>query len=426
MKKQQQIEAILELLQEKGLSIEQIEENLNFSIERRTLQRRLKELKESNRLLTKGEARSTRYFPKVKKYENEASDDLIPLSIEGKKILKLISLSEIQRIPVGYNKQFLENYQQIIAKAIEKHTFKNKPAELYEPMNYIIGNAGKRLRPIMVLMACDLFNGNTEKAIKPALAIEYFHNFTLIHDDIMDEAPLRRNNPTIHTLHGINVGILSGDALLIKAYQFFEDLEPELFKKCIQIFSETGAVLCEGQQMDVNFETMEDVTYDNYIEMITNKTGVLSAASFKIGALIADAKEEEAEHLYNFGKHIGIAFQIMDDYLDVFGDVEQFGKKHAGDIFENKKTILYLLAMEHATEEEKKELDYWYSKKTENIDKVYSVEKIFRRAKVDEKVLRLIHKHNEIGHDYLSKINLPEEKKKPFKELAGYLLRRES
>jgi geranylgeranyl diphosphate synthase type II len=242
----------------------------------------------------------------------------------------------------------------------------------------------------------------------------------------MDEAPLRRNNPTIHTLHGINVGILSGDALLIKAYQFFEDLEPELFKKCIQIFSETGAVLCEGQQMDVNFETMEDVTYDNYIEMITNKTGVLSAASFKIGALIADAKEEEAEHLYNFGKHIGIAFQIMDDYLDVFGDVEQFGKKHAGDIFENKKTILYLLAMEHATEEEKKELDYWYSKKTENIDKVYSVEKIFRRTKVDEKVLRLIHKHNEIGHDYLSKINLPEEKKKPFKELAGYLLRRES
>ncbi len=321
---------------------------------------------------------------------------------------------------------FIENYQQIIAKAIQKHNFKNKPAELYEPMNYIIGNAGKRLRPIMVLMATDLFGGDIEKAIKPALAIEFFHNFTLIHDDIMDGAPLRRNNPTIHTLHGINVGILSGDALLIKAYQFFEDLEPELFKKCIQIFSQTGAVLCEGQQMDVNFETMENVTYDDYIDMITNKTGVLSAASFKIGALIADASEEEAELLYNFGKHIGIAFQIMDDYLDVFGDVEQFGKKHAGDIFENKKTILYLLAMEYATEEEKKELSFWYSKKTENVDKLYSVEKIFRKAKVDEKVLRLIHKHNEIGHDYLSKINLPEEKKKPFKELANYLLRRES
>jgi geranylgeranyl diphosphate synthase type II len=322
--------------------------------------------------------------------------------------------------------EFLDRYQEIVAKAIQKHTFKNKPSELYEPMNYIISHGGKRLRPIMVLMATELFGGDIDKALKPALAIEFFHNFTLIHDDIMDDAPLRRNNPTIHTLHGINVGILSGDALLIKAYQFFEDLEPELFKKSIQIFSETGAVLCEGQQMDVNFETMENVTYNDYIEMITNKTGVLSAASFKIGALIAGAKEEEAEHLYNFGKHIGIAFQIMDDYLDVFGNVENFGKKHAGDIYENKKTVLYLLAMEHANDQERKELEFWYSKKTENVDKIYSVEKIFRRNKVDEKVLRLIQKHNEIGHDYLKKINISDEKKRPFMELANYLLRRNS
>jgi geranylgeranyl diphosphate synthase type II len=322
--------------------------------------------------------------------------------------------------------EFLDRYQEIVAKAIQKHTFKNKPSELYEPMNYIISHGGKRLRPIMVLMATELFGGDIDKALKPALAIEFFHNFTLIHDDIMDDAPLRRNNPTIHTLHGINVGILSGDALLIKAYQFFEDLEPDLFKKSIQIFSETGAVLCEGQQMDVNFETMENVTYNDYIEMITNKTGVLSAASFKIGALIAGAKEEEAEHLYNFGKHIGIAFQIMDDYLDVFGNVENFGKKHAGDIYENKKTVLYLLAMEHANDQERKELEFWYSKKTENVDKIYSVEKIFRRNKVDEKVLRLIQKHNEIGHDYLKKINISDEKKRPFMELANYLLRRNS
>ena len=139
--------------------------------------------------------------------------------------------------------EFLDRYQEIVAKAIQKHTFKNKPAELYEPMNYIISHGGKRLRPIMVLMATELFGGDIEKAIKPALAIEFFHNFTLIHDDIMDGAPLRRNNPTIHTLHGINVGILSGDALLIKAYQFFEDLEYGLFKECIKIFSETGAIL---------------------------------------------------------------------------------------------------------------------------------------------------------------------------------------
>lgn len=322
--------------------------------------------------------------------------------------------------------EFLNHYQKIVSRAVEQYQFKNKPTELYEPINYIMSHGGKRLRPIMVLMASDLFGGQLEKAIKPALAIEFFHNFTLIHDDIMDQAPLRRNQPTIHTLHGINVGILSGDALLIKAYQFFEDLEPELFKKCIQIFSHTGAILCEGQQQDVNFETMETITYDDYIQMITSKTGVLSATSFQIGALIAGASDQEAELLYNFGKHIGIAFQMMDDYLDVFGNQEQFGKKHAGDIFENKKTILYLLALEHANEEELEELKYWYSKSTDNIDKVYAVEKIFRKCKIDEKVLKLVQKHNEIGIDYLNKINLSKEKKQPFVELANYLLRRDS
>ncbi len=322
--------------------------------------------------------------------------------------------------------EFLDQYQEIVAKAIDKYLFKDKPTELYEPMNYIISHGGKRLRPIMVLMGCELFGGDISKALKPALAIEYFHNFTLIHDDIMDEAPLRRNVPTIHTLHGTNTAILSGDGLLLKAYKFFEDLEPELFKACVRVFTHTGLLLCEGQQYDINFETQKDVTYDDYIRMITYKTGVLSASSFEIGALIAKASFSEAKAIFNFGKHIGIAFQIMDDYLDVFGNQKNFGKKHAGDIYENKKTILYLLAKEHATAEERKELDFWYSKKTDNIDKVYGVEKIFRRTKVDEKVLRLVQKHNEIGQSYLSRINVPEEKKRPFIELANYLLRRES
>lgn len=322
--------------------------------------------------------------------------------------------------------EFLDEYQQLVSKSIEEHRFDLEPKELYEPMNYIVTHGGKRLRPIMVLMGCDLFGGSIEKAMKPALAIEFFHNFSLIHDDIMDEAPLRRGKPTIHTLHGINIGILSGDAMLIKSYQFFEDLEPELFKECIQHFSKTAAVLCEGQQLDVNFETQSEVSYEDYIKMITYKTGVLSAVSFKIGALIAGATSEDAENLYQFGKHIGIAFQIMDDYLDVFGDMEQFGKRQAGDVFENKKTVLYLLALEHSTPKEREELEYWYSKKTENIDKLHGVLKIFRRTKVDEKVLRLIQKHNEIGQDYLEKIDLPSEKKRPFIELANYLLKRES
>lgn len=322
--------------------------------------------------------------------------------------------------------EFLEDYQKIVSKAIDQHIFTSQPSELYEPMNYIISHGGKRLRPMMVMMACDLFGGDLEKAIKPALAIEYFHNFTLIHDDIMDEAPLRRNKPTIHTLHGINVGILSGDALLFKALEFFGDLDPELYKKCMAIFIHTGLVLCEGQQYDVNFENRNDVSNEDYIKMITYKTGSLSAASFQIGALIAGASQADSEAIYNFGKHVGIAFQIMDDYLDVYGDQESFGKKHAGDIYENKKTILYLLALEYANDEERKELNYWYSKKTDNVDKVYSVEKIFRRTKVEEKVLRLVQHHNEIAQNFLNKINLPDDKKKPFIELANYLLKRES
>lgn len=321
--------------------------------------------------------------------------------------------------------KFLENYQHIISQAIEQHYFQDKPSELYEPMNYIISHGGKRIRPLMVLMGCDLFGGNLENAIKPALAIEYFHNFTLIHDDIMDDAPLRRNVPTLHTIYGVNTAILSGDGLLLKSYKFFEDLSPEMFKTCVNIFTDTGILLCEGQQYDVNFETQDNVTYEDYIQMITCKTGVLVASAFQIGAVIAGATKEEAEAIYNFGKHIGIGFQIMDDYLDVFGNMEQFGKKHAGDIFENKKTILYLLARENANEEELKELDYWYSKKTDNLDKIYGVEKIFRRTKIDEQTLRLVQKHNEIAQSYLSQISTSEEKKQPFIELANYLLRRE-
>jgi geranylgeranyl diphosphate synthase type II len=267
--------------------------------------------------------------------------------------------------------RLLDKYQEIVEKAIEKYVFIDKPEELYSPMNYIISHGGKRLRPIMVLMANDMFNGDINNAIKPALAVEFFHNFTLIHDDIMDYAPLRRNKPTIHSIHGINAGILSGDALLFKAYKFFEDLEPILFKTCVRVLTHTGSLLCEGQQYDVNFETKENVTFNDYIRMITYKTGILSASSFEIGALIACADFKDAKAIFNFGKYLGIAYQIMDDYLDVFGNEEHFGKKRAGDIVENKKTALYLLAKENATDNERKELDYWYSKKTDNLDKIY-------------------------------------------------------
>lgn len=319
---------------------------------------------------------------------------------------------------------FLNKYQRLIAENIEKYQFNGEPSQLYEPMNYIIANGGKRLRPVLTLMAAELFGGDIDKALKPALAIEFFHNFTLIHDDIMDEAPLRRNKPTVHTLHGINIGILSGDALLIKSYQFFEDLEDSQFKKCIQLFSETGIKICEGQQMDVNFETNNKVSYDDYIQMITYKTAVLCASALKIGAIIAHAEESDAHAIYEFGRHLGIAFQMMDDYLDVFGSQEQFGKRQAGDIYENKKTILYLLALENADEKQKKSLLHWYSLNTDEAEKAQAVEEIFRSTGADKKTLELIQKHNDLAQNYLNKIKLPEEKKHPLTALAAYLLER--
>ena len=321
---------------------------------------------------------------------------------------------------------FLDNYQKIISDSIEEFSFHQEPKTLYEPINYILSLGGKRLRPLMVMMACNAFGGDCKKAIKPSLAIEFFHNFTLMHDDIMDNAPMRRNKPTVHSKYNLNTAILSGDALFVKAYQFFEELEPELFKKCISVFSETAIILCEGQQYDIDFEEQKEVTFEEYLNMITAKTGVLGAAAFKIGAMIANADDKDAEAIYNFGKHIGIAFQIKDDYLDVFGDAEKFGKKQGGDIFENKKTCLYLLALENANEEEKRELLYWYGINTENVDKLYGVEKIFKRTKVDKLALELVKQHNLKAQEYLTKINLSEDKLNPFTELANYLLIRDT
>lgn len=320
---------------------------------------------------------------------------------------------------------FLNAYLSEIEQAIGIQKFSNEPQNLYEPINYILNLGGKRLRPVMLLMANDLFKGNKEQAIPLALAIEFFHNFTLMHDDVMDNAPLRRGKPTVHTRYNLNAAILSGDALLVKAYQYFEHLPPTLFKRCVQIFSQTAITLCEGQQMDIDFEEAKSVSYDDYIRMISYKTGVLGGAAFQIGALVAGATEEQAELLYDFGLNLGIAFQIKDDYLDVFGDDEKFGKKKAGDIIENKKTILYVLAMQHADEETRKELTFWYSIKSENVDKVYAVEKIFRKIKVNELTLDAIQKYNQEGLKKLDALNVDDEMKKPFRELAEYLLVRE-
>lgn len=317
----------------------------------------------------------------------------------------------------------LKKYLNIFQEKLQEHAFNDEPSELYEPINYILTLGGKRLRPIITLMTCDLFGGDINMAIKPSLGIEYFHNFTLMHDDIMDKAPLRRGKVTVHEKFNVDKAILSGDALLIKAYQFFEDLPAEKFKEAISLFSHAAITVCEGQQYDMNFENQTEVTQEEYLKMIYYKTGSLAATAFKIGAIIGNASAEDAKLVYKFGKHLGIAFQLKDDLLDVYGDKEKVGKKHAGDIYENKKTILYIKALENATSEQAEELKYWYNFKAENIDKVYSVEDIFKQTKADQLVEHEIEYHTKEAKRYLEQIQGIKNKEVLF-EFADFLIGR--
>ena len=319
----------------------------------------------------------------------------------------------------------LNKFHELVAKGISENSLVKSPKELYEPMDYILNIGGKRIRPVMVLLGTDLFDGDLELAVKPSLAIEYFHNFSLMHDDIMDDAPLRRGKVTVHEQYGVNTAILSGDALLIKSYEMLEDLEPEMFKKVTKLFTKTGAELCEGQQWDINFETLTNVSYEDYIKMISHKTGVLVGAALKMGAIIGGANEAESDLIYQYGLNLGIAYQLKDDYLDVFGNLEHLGKKHAGDIYENKKTILYISALEAANDKEREELLYWYNMKTDNIDKVYAVEKIFRNLNVNKKLSTLIRMYTNKAHQYLDQIEVSDERKVHLRELSEILIDRQ-
>ena len=208
------------------------------------------------------------------------------------------------------------------------------------PINYILQLGGKRLRPVLTLMTADIFDADYKKALDAALSVEIFHNFSLVHDDIMDDAPLRRGQQTVHEKWDLNTGILSGDAMLIMAYQLFENYEPKTFQDLAKLFSKTALEVCEGQQYDVDFETRDDVTIPEYLKMIEYKTAVLVGAAMKMGAIVANASKSDQEDIYSFGRLLGIAFQLQDDYLDAFGDPKTFGKQVGGDIIENKKTYL--------------------------------------------------------------------------------------
>jgi len=317
-------------------------------------------------------------------------------------------------------------YKSTFLNYLEERVQVQEPKNLYEPIAYILSLGGKKLRPILTLMAADIFGGDANKALDAALTVEVFHNFTLIHDDIMDTAPLRRGNQTVHEKWDVNTGILSGDAMLILAYQYLESYDAITFKKLMQLFSKTALEVCEGQQMDVDFETRNDVSIEEYIKMISLKTSVLVAAALKMGAVIADASKEDTKLIYEFGLNLGIAFQLQDDYLDAFGNPKTFGKQVGGDIIENKKTYLYIKALELGSESEKEILrELFNSDQNDHQQKIEKVKVIFNSTGASEKTKEAIKGYTLKAFEVLDLISISSEKKKLLKDFGEGLMNRD-
>ena len=319
----------------------------------------------------------------------------------------------------------ISEYQDLISRHFESIKYQKEPNNLYEPIRYILSLGGKRLRPVLTLMATEVFDVDCQKALAAATAVEVFHNFSLIHDDIMDDAPLRRGNETVHEKWNVNTGILSGDAMLILAYQYFEAYEPKIFQELAKLFSKTALEVCEGQQYDVDFETRDDVTIPEYLKMIEYKTAVLVAAAMKMGAIVAETTEENKNLIYDFGLNLGLAFQLQDDYLDAFGNPETFGKQVGGDIIENKKTYLYLKAMEFASVNEKEQLLHLFSfQSSENTDKINSVKGIFNQTGASAATQKAIENFTFKALETLEKMNIGNDKKAILKAFAENLMSR--
>ena len=319
----------------------------------------------------------------------------------------------------------INQYREFIADYLESQYETKEPKNLYDPIHYILGLGGKRMRPVLTLMSAEVFDADYKKALPAALAVEVFHNFSLIHDDIMDDAPLRRGNVTVHEKWNINTGILSGDAMLILAYQYFEKYEPAIFRELAMLFSKTALEVCEGQQWDVDFETRTDVSIPEYLKMIQYKTAVLVAAAMKMGAIIAETSEENANLIYDFGLNLGLAFQLQDDYLDAFGNPETFGKQVGGDIIENKKTYLYLKAIEFASKEQAQELTDLFSVQPEdNSNKIAAVKEIFVASGAAQETKNAIQDFTFKAFDTLQNISIDDDKKEMLRNFGENLMGR--
>jgi geranylgeranyl diphosphate synthase, type II len=320
--------------------------------------------------------------------------------------------------------QALASYTQLIEKEIDRLDFPNKPSNLYDPLRYFMKLGGKRMRPILTLLGAELFGEHKENALPAALAVEVFHNFTLVHDDIMDAAPLRRNQPTVHTKWNQSIAILSGDVLFVKAYQLLAKQTPAQLPDFLELFNRTAIEVCEGQQMDMDFEERTDVSIAEYIEMIRLKTSVLLGCALEFGAIAGDASSKDRKAIYNFGQHIGIAFQIQDDILDLYADPETFGKQVGGDVISNKKTLLNLKAQELASAEQLEVL----KQLSTTSDLHYKVEKtkeLYQAIGARQACEVTMQEHHSIAMDALNTINVSQAAKEPLIALADYLLVRE-
>ena len=321
--------------------------------------------------------------------------------------------------------QTIEFYQNAFLDYLKNYSANKEPENLYEPIEYILNLGGKRLRPVLTLMTAQIFNTDYKEALDAALSVEVFHNFSLVHDDIMDDAPLRRGHATVHEKWNINTGILSGDAMLIMAYQLFENYEAIKFQALAKLFSKTALEVCEGQQYDIDFETRDDVTIIEYLKMIEYKTAVLVGAAMQMGAIVAEASIEDQQAIYNFGKNLGIAFQIQDDYLDAFGNPETFGKQVGGDIIENKKTLLYLKTLELGSKDDKERLKELFKSDTiSNDEKIASVKTLFSNSGAAQTTKKEIARYTEKAFSLLESIDISEDKKQVLRAFGTNLMRR--
>lgn len=323
-------------------------------------------------------------------------------------------------------KNTIQHYQEIFTERFNKINFVKFPHELYDPIDYALRAGGKRLRPVLTIMICDFYGNNIEDAMNPAIAIETFHNFTLVHDDIMDNAPIRRGRPTVYNKYGTNIGILSGDTMFTKAYEFVTLTREDKLPAVLKVFTKTAMEVCEGQQLDMNFETMPEVTMEEYMQMILLKTAVLMGACLKIGAILGNATAEQSEAIYRFGEHTGMVFQLQDDLLDTFGDEKTFGKRIGGDILDCKKTYLYVNAMGKLKGDERQDFQQLYNNKTmDEVEKIIRVKEFLINNNVIADCKAVMQNHHNLAMEALSETGLKADQKAILQEFAESMLVRD-